>query len=435
MHGTYASHGAAGGSPQSNAIVSSQQIARAYYPSNRVVVRRTTIDTPAVATTTNNYPVPGQIVHSAAATSVAKIPAAPQLKTPAAPVVPPAPKTRVLERFAHDGDSDSDTDFVETDLQPLGTLLATLDLSSPSKIASTRHRVMKPTTLEVPAIENDDDTSALQLPSETSPKQEPNQDLLLDESPTLIPTDRQIEKVETTRAVQTENDVQTDSFASVDEVADTLEPADEIFLAIDDPTPLVDEMLEPATELTQTNTEVEAASTTNIESDAELVTIDQPAVDEPTVELSPEDEPTTSVVENQENDASDSNESNGLQSVLVRKSVQPTEERRQDADEKQETSTQETTSATQHRARLVLHVPESADVFLMNQKMATLGKTRLFNVPVNDPTKDHTYSIRVVTENGIVVESTQLIRAGQRLELTFNDQTGTLALQPTSPMK
>ena len=66
----------------------------------------------------------------------------------------------------------------------------------------------------------------------------------------------------------------------------------------------------------------------------------------------------------------------------------------------------------------------------MDRKMVTKGDTRLFNVPVNDPDKVHSYRIRVRTSTGQVVESTQLIRAGERLELTIADEGGRLAISP-----
>jgi hypothetical protein len=82
------------------------------------------------------------------------------------------------------------------------------------------------------------------------------------------------------------------------------------------------------------------------------------------------------------------------------------------------------------RARLVLHVPADAEVYLMGRKMVTTGKTRLFNVPIGEQTKLYSYRIRVKAVQGHAIETTQWVRAGQRLELTIADVSGRFAVSP-----
>jgi len=364
---------------------------------------------------------------------------------------------------------------------------------------------MKPATLEIPAIQSESNLEEETVePSQALPGQSPNHDSP-DESPTLENTEHQIQKVESTHSVQTEStvpSVEIEAVAATDVTteatpidANSTDPDDETQNAtnirsepelsellatvedslVDEPSTLEGDVIvqersdlfdnavsleeEIDTNDTTDDTLVQNESILDVEPDVlveeepEFASVEQSSTEQlPETESQPtSSKPTSSkpIIAEQKNavDNVASDETTGLQSVLVRQSKQPTEAtlnvvseqedapQEQEKDASQEIAVQDAPSTIQHRARLVLHVPESAEVFLMNQKMSTMGTTRLFNVPVNDPTKDHSYSIRVVTQNGLVVESTQLIRAGQRLELTFNDQSGTLALQQISPFE
>lgn len=52
-------------------------------------------------------------------------------------------------------------------------------------------------------------------------------------------------------------------------------------------------------------------------------------------------------------------------------------------------------------ARIVVMVPEDAGVFLLDQRMSTLGTKRSFLVSVNDQSKDYKYEVKVdVVRNG-----------------------------------
>lgn len=471
--GTYASHGAAGGSPQSRVVASAQRTAHAYYPNNRVVVRRAPVNvTPTFSNVVNATPM---VVSNEQAVKSSAI-------------VPPAPVARVLKRAAYD-----DTDVSLAGLYPERALaLLKSPVSSIARTTTSRHRVMKPTSeVEIPSvlIKKDVEAPIEELPTEdTAPASElPNLD-----SPTLEATERSVEKVETTRSVSTDSSVDNLSVAVLDDATslspvDESESASEAAIAKDelnlefgekqpaniDEANLTDDTLELPNEaevvleaevepdaveepVVASDIPTSAESDDNVDllreatvepeltdlptNDSLVGNLDEPTDDQSTVDQPSKEDPTRDLVvddptlaQSDQESASLDNESDGepeqptaegtdqpigLQSILVRH-------------KRRETPQQpKAPESAPKRARLVLHVPGSAEVFLMNRKMVTTGTTRLFNVPVNDPMKVHPYQIRVVTQHGVVVESTQQIRAGQRLELTFNDEAGTLALQP-----
>lgn len=412
--GSYASHGAAGGTPHGYAVASSRPV-QVHYPTNRVVVRRSpqVVHPQAPTVVANPIVMPRPVFNT-----IDRVPTSPMiakrqstLPAPTRTVVPPAPKSDVLDHIAY---SDTELPFSET-----------ISGQSIARVESQRHVVMKPNMNDdtepavlaglsdrdlqrhdsrpqltvKPAVETEDlETKDLQAATSTSSefKQE-NADSA--NEPELAATDQQ---ESATQPTPTTDQEQTSSpgLESLTQRPEATEPGQSKPSELPEPTSV------------QPNSSDDLASLLDVSAPDEndLVSTSQPT--------------------EQEEDASDSDANSdpsslptpseaGMSSILVKHNKRNEVEKERD-----------TAKSKPQRARLVLHVPAAAEVYLMNRKMVTMGPTRLFNVPVSDPDKLHSYHIRVKMPSGQVVESTQMIRAGQLLELTIADEAGNLAVMP-----
>lgn len=93
------------------------------------------------------------------------------------------------------------------------------------------------------------------------------------------------------------------------------------------------------------------------------------------------------------------------------------------------TSTAVATTAPESvdRAQLVLNVPTDAIVYLSNQRMTLDGSVREFTIPGLKAGLEYPYPVRVdVVRDGktLTASADQQVRAGQRLNLVFNQVAG-----------
>ncbi|MGE0610103.1 MAG: TIGR03000 domain-containing protein [Pirellulales bacterium] len=82
-------------------------------------------------------------------------------------------------------------------------------------------------------------------------------------------------------------------------------------------------------------------------------------------------------------------------------------------------------------ARLVLNVPADAVVYLVDQRMTAAGTVRQYNVPKLKVGKTYGYPLRVeIVRNGQkhVIEATQKIRQGDKVEMVCDLEFGALTL-------
>ncbi|AMV20487.1 hypothetical protein VT03_21495 [Planctomyces sp. SH-PL14] len=91
----------------------------------------------------------------------------------------------------------------------------------------------------------------------------------------------------------------------------------------------------------------------------------------------------------------------------------------------------------QVKAQLVMHVPESADVYMLDRKMSLTGETRKFVTPQLEAGRVYTLTIRVEWQkDGVsyVAQGQQKVRGGDRFELEarLNDAGSELVVVPRS---
>ena len=91
------------------------------------------------------------------------------------------------------------------------------------------------------------------------------------------------------------------------------------------------------------------------------------------------------------------------------------------------------------KALLVFHLPEDAEIYFFEQKMALEGATRTFNSPELEAGQAYAYPIRVeLQRDGKTYETSvqQQVHSGQRIELTvqFDEAAGQLSLKAGAPV-
>lgn len=420
--GHYASHGAAGGAARVPASHQSQSV-QAYYPNNRVVTRRPAAPT---AATSASQPL---IAHQAAGMATASL----RSQTS----VPPPPVASILKRAAFDN---AELLVAGTSTGPAIDALQLLDTSlvRTETLPPRRYAVMKPILPEVNLQTEPvrvDETNAETVPvsdeslvprnvesSETKvEKQESSKSVTTDQTVPLFPTLLAENSDVSTPEVDPQNSGElVSSDAAVQAVSGDLQSvlADaEEEPRLPEPTPSTDALDTTTDKAVVANLEgidpfVPVESDQRVEGSTVTTTssVDQFAADENEGQAD----------SNLETDATgepSKDSSLGLNSILVRSNSATEAQKQQPA------------RAVSNRARLVLHVPATANVFLMEQRMATRGTTREFNVPLSDASRLHSYQIRVEVPGQSVVRSTQKLRAGQRIELTFDGETGRLAIR------
>ena len=395
--GSYASHGATGGAAGSR-VATTQGTVRPNYPSNRVVVRRVTKPNPtrAITSAPARVSIPRTPVETngedfGAPSSIAK---RTTLPGPPNPVAPPSPQNRTLARAAY-----HTNDVAFHDLLPLDSI---------ARLETRRQVLLKPTIATKSSTPNQVEvTDRVQLPNA-------NELTESDRQPELQPTDiatlpNNVEKT-SSRSIVAPSDAAVDS-------ADTLseQPEDQITegdadSAKQETEPSVADLDQPLEG--SSDSDVLTDSTQTGESSSSLTSV--------LVNPTSSDDDADSGEDSLTDDASDS---------VVSQQPLPEPEPKPKPKPKPEPEPEpEPLPAPPQRARLVLNVPDNAEVYLMGRKMVTAGETRKYNVPVKDPAKLYTYRIRVRTERGQAVETSQLIRAGQRLELTISLESGRLAV-------
>lgn len=412
--GSYTSHGAVGGTPQGQAIASPSRITPTY-GSNQVIVRRTPASqspsshvTPRVSFPTSPVPCEG-----CADSEVVELTKRTTFPEPPSNVAPPSPSSPNLARVAYQVDS-RDLAAIHAPWQSITRLESRRKIALTPWIDSPLDTLLANSEPEELLLESD-------LKSSNSTASEPTTSPDLDPVK-LVSFNEPIDRAVSKRTISTSNNVLAyDGESAIQEEPSLTHTSDDHY---------------PGDELTATETSV--GSKANVLTDVTANSLDLKPLDRDLDASSslPDEESTR-----------ESATPNDLSSILVRQASHSeevdttTDEPIRDDQlvntpsqpESDDTEVAEVPKASQPgRVRLVLNVPADADVFLMGRKMVTMGDVRQFNVPINDPDKLHQYRIRVATRRGSAIETTQLLRAGQRVELTFESGSGGLAVAPAT---